>query len=136
MDNKQIPEQITYANILFFGAWIGIFIMILTYVVYATGLITPHVDIMLIIQNWDKGVDEYMHITNSPRGWEWLTLLDKSDYLNFVGLVLIALLTIVCYLFLMVGYKKKKDWIYFFICLFEIIVLAFAASGILDAGGH
>ena len=50
--------------------------------------------------------------------------------------VFLALLPILCYLFLIVGYGKRKDWIYFVICLAEVVVLVLAASGILGSGGH
>jgi len=133
---KPMSEQITYANLLFIGAWTGIVLMLITYFLYVAGIISPHVDIALIIQNWDKGVDEYLKITHTPPGWGWLTLLTKGDFLNFIGLTLIAVLTIICYLFLVVGYKKRNDWVYFFICLTEIVVLTLAASGILGTGGH
>ena len=133
---KPMPEQITYANLLFVGAWIGILLMLITYFIYLTGILPPLVDVTVITQNWDKGVDEFLAITHSPHGWGWLHLMDKGDFLNFFGLVLIAVLTIICYLFLLVGYRKRKDWVYFFICLLEIAVLTFAASGILKTGGH
>ena len=131
-----MPEQMTYANLLFIGAWAGIVLMIITYVIYMTGTLSPHVDVALITQNWDKGVDEYLEITNSPHGWGWLSLINKGDFINFLGLVLIAVLTIFCYLFLIVGYGKRRDWVYFIICMMEVVVLILAASGILGTGGH
>ena len=133
---KPMNEQITYANLLFLGAWAGILLMLITYLIYITGIISPHVDISLIIQNWDKGVNEYLRITQSPHGWGWLHLLHKGDFLNYTGIVLLAVLTIICYLVLIAGYKKRKDWTYFFICVFEVAVLIVAASGILGTGGH
>ena len=98
---KPMPEQITYANLLFIGAWTGIVLMLITYFIYVTGILSPHVDVTVITQNWDKGVDEYLKITHSPRGWGWLKLLNKGDFLNFIGITLIAVLTIICYLFLL-----------------------------------
>lgn len=135
-DLKPMPEQLRYANILFIGAWIGIFLMIISYIIYLGGILSPHVDPVLIAQNWDKGIDEYLHITHSPHGWAWLNLLSRGDYANFIGLTLLAVLTIFCYFFLIVGYRKRKDWAYFFICILEVLVLALAASGILGSGGH
>ena len=131
-----MPEQITYANLLFIGACAGILIMMITYFIYITGVLSPHVDITVIIQNWDKGVDEFLKITHSPHGWGWVTLMNKGDFLNFIGMVLLAVLTIFCYLFLIIGYGKRRDWTYFFICLTEVAVLTLAASGILGTGGH
>jgi hypothetical protein len=133
---KPMPEQITYANLLFIGAWTSILLMLITYFIYANQLLPPHVDFKMITQNWDKGVDRYLQITQSPHGWGWVRLLHKGDFLNFLGLVFISVLTIFCYLFLVVGYKKRKDWAFFFISLCEIGVLVLAASGILGSGAH
>lgn len=131
-----MPEQIGYANILFFGAWGGIIIMAVSYLLYVTGIIEPHIDINLVIQNWDKGVHDFMHITHSPDGWSWFGLLGKGDYLTFIGVALLAALTIFCYLFLVVGFARTRDWIYCTICVLEICVLSLAASGIFGSGGH
>ncbi|MFC1821720.1 DUF1634 domain-containing protein [Thermodesulfobacteriota bacterium] len=133
---KPMPEQIFYANLLFIGAWTGIALMIITYFLYVAGIISPHVDITVITQNWNKGVDEYLSISHSPHGWGWIKLLNKGDFLNYLGLVFIAVLTIICYIFLIIGYRKRKDWAYFAISLIEVLVLVLAASGILGVGGH
>lgn len=130
------PYQIRYANVLSTGAWLGILLMMITYFIYATGMVSPHVEVAMVTRNWDKGVDEFLRITRTPHGWGWLALLYKADFLNFIGLVLLAVLTMICYLFLIVGFKKEKDWVYFAISVLEVAVLAVAASGILGTGGH
>ncbi len=133
---KPMPEQIAYANILFIGAWTGIVLMVITYLIYIGGILQPHVEVTLITQNWDKGVDEFLEMTHSPHGWGWITLLGKGDFLNFLGVGLLAVLTTVCYLLLIAGYKKRRDWAYFVIAILEVAVLSLAASGILGTGGH
>jgi hypothetical protein len=45
-------------------------------------------------------------------------------------------MTIICYLVLVRGYSRQKDWIFMAIAVLEIVVLSIAASGILGAGGH
>jgi len=45
-------------------------------------------------------------------------------------------MTIVCYLVLVRGYFRQKNWIYTVIAILEIVVLSLAASGILGRGGH
>ncbi|WP_456325877.1 DUF1634 domain-containing protein [Desulfonauticus submarinus] len=133
---KPLPQQITYSNILFWGAWGGIALMTLTYILYVFHILPPHVDVNLVVQNWDKGVQEYMQITNSPHGWGWIFLLHKGDFINFLGIAMLALLTIVCYLVLIVGYLKVKDKLYATLAFLEVLVLTLAASGILGSGGH
>ena len=135
-DLKPSREQLLYANILFIGAWGGIAILFVTYFLYATGVVAPHVDKMAVIQHWGQGVHEYLVATNSPQGWGWVALLGKGDFMNFIGLVLLAAMTIFCYFFLIKGYGRQKDYTYMIICALEVLVLLVAASGILGSGGH
>ena len=133
---KTTPEQLVYAKLLFLGAWTGIFLMITTYIIYITGVLPAHVDINLIPQHWDKGVQEYLALTNSPQGWGWVALLGKGDFLNFIGIALLAVLTIICYMTLIPAYIKKKETALTIICILEVLVLSVAASGLLGSGGH
>jgi len=133
---KAQPEQLVYANLLFLGAWGGIFIMIATYIIYITGVLPAHVDINSIPLHWGKGVNEYLAITGSPHGWGWAALLHKGDFLNFIGMALLAVMTIICYLTLIPAYIKKKETALTIICILEVLVLSAAASGLLGSGGH
>ena len=129
-------EQIIYANLLLMGMVSGIVIMIITYTIYVTGLLPSYVDMHIISANWGKGVHEYLEITHSPQGWGWFSLLGKGDFINFIGFTLLGTLTIICYLVLVRGYYRGKNWIFATISVLEIIVLSLAASGILGSGGH
>ena len=135
-DLQPSQEQIIYANFLVIGVWAGIVILVATYAIYVTGILPAHVDMSLIPQLWGKGVSEYLEMTRSPHGWGWITLLSKGDFLNYIGFAFLALMTIVCYLVLVRGYSRQKDWIYATIAVVEIVVLSVAASGILGSGGH
>ena len=132
---KASREQIIYANLLIIGVWAGIFILVATYAIYLTGILPSHVELSIIPTIWGKGVGEYLEITHSPHGWGWVTLLTKGDFLNYIGLALLALMTIVCYLVLVRGYIRQKNWIFTVIALLEIVVLSVAASGLLGSGG-
>jgi hypothetical protein len=133
---KASREQIIYANLLVIGVWAGIFILVATYAIYVTGLLPSHVEISLVPALWGKGVSEFLEITHSPHGWGWVPLLARGDFLNYIGFALLALMTIVCYLVLVRGYIRQKNWIFTVIALLEIVVLSLAASGILGTGGH
>ena len=135
-DLQPSREQIIYANLLIIGVWAGIIILVATYVIYVTGILPAHVDMSLISQLWGKGVGEYLEMTHSPHGWGWAALLSKGDFLNYIGFAFLALMTIVCYLVLVRGYSRQKDWMFAAIAVLEIVVLSVAASGILGAGGH
>jgi hypothetical protein len=133
---KPSREQIIYANLLLMGMLAGIIIMMITYAIYLTGLLPAHVDLQVISANWGKGIHDYLEITHSPVGWGWAALLLKGDFLNYIGFALLGLMTIFCYLVLVRGYFRKKDWIFAVISILEILVLSLAASGILGSGGH
>ncbi len=129
-------EQIIYANILVIGVWSGIAILFTTYFIYVLGWLPPHVDTTMVTQLWGKGVNEYLELTHSPHGWGWVSLVGKGDFLNYLGFVLLAMMTVICYIVLLKGYLAKKDWIYASIAFLEILVLSLAASGIFGSGGH
>jgi hypothetical protein len=135
-DLQPSREQIIYANLLIIGVLAGLIILVTTYAIYVTGILPAHIDISLIPELWGKGVGEYLEITHSPHGWGWVPLLAKGDFLNYIGFVLLALMTIFCYMVLVRGYIRQKNWIFTVIAILEIVVLSVAASGILGSGGH
>jgi len=135
-DLQPTREQIIYANFLIIGVWAGIVILVLTYVIYVTGILPAHVEMSLIPKLWGKGVSEYQQMTHSPHGWGWVSLLARGDFLNYIGFALLALMTLICYLVLVRGYSRQKDWLFAAIAALEIVVLSLAASGVLGVGGH
>jgi len=136
-NNVKVPkEQQIYAEILFYGAWGGIAIMCITFIIYLSGIMKPYVPIDTVQNLWHLPSKEFIKILNIPEGWGWVHLLGKGDFLNFLGIALLGLLTIVAYLTLVFAYFKKGDKIYATIAVVEILVLLLAASGILGSGGH
>jgi hypothetical protein len=133
---KPSQDQIIYANLLIIGVWVGLAVLLLTYAIYLFEILPMHVSRSLIPTVWDKGVGEYLEITRSPHGWGWITLLGKGDFLNYIGFALLGLMTLMCFIVLLRGYLRQKNWIFSTIAFLEILVLALAASGILGTGGH
>lgn len=134
--DKTPKEQVLYANILFYGCWSGLAIMIVTYLIYVFGILDPHVSMDVVTRSWFYPVHEYLTAGQVPVGWGWATLLHKGDFLNFLGIALLASMTLVCYIPLVLAYLKKKDMLFAVISAAEILVLTFAASGIVSSGGH
>ena len=131
------PEQTAYANLLFWGSWIAILIMLITYFVYISGIVEPFVPLRDISQYWTQPVHSYVEKTGIPTGWGWIVLLGKGDFLNFVGIVILAAMTAICFITsLAPAYFRKKDWAFLGIVILEVLVLSLAASGILGSGGH
>ena len=78
--------------------------------------------------------DDFLHMEHPPTGWAWVGMLDKGDFLNFVGIAILAGVTILCYLAIVPTLLRKKDNAYLAMALVEVLVLALAASGILAVG--
>ena len=130
------PEQNAYADLLFYGCWIGLAVMFLTYMSYVTGLVSPHVPLAEMPEYWGKPVAHYLEVARVPTGWGWTSLLSQGDFLNFLGIVLLAGLSIICYLRVIPSLYRKKDTIMAVIATAEVLVLLFAASGIVGGGAH
>ena len=133
---KAAPEQIRYANLLFFGCWGGLLLLFITYSLYVSGIMNPHIPLNEVSKYWGMSVDEYLHIAHVPHGWGWMSMVGKGDFLNFIGVAFLAGLTIIGFLTLVPAYIKKKDFIFAVLCMLEVIVLTVAASGIFGSGGH
>jgi uncharacterized membrane protein len=133
---KAPPEQITYANLLFYGSWAAIAILLITFFVYVTGVLDSYIPINEVSQYWTMPVSQYVQEANVPTGWGWATLLGKGDFLNFIGIVLLAGMTIVCYIVILPYYVKKKDIAFVVLIILEVLILCLGASGIFGTGGH
>lgn len=133
---KGTEEQLAYAKILNIGMRTGLLMLVITFFVYLTGILTPHIPINELPQYWGMPVHEYLKATGINSGWAWTDLVGKGDFLNFIGIAFLSGLTILCYIRIVPILLRKKDIVYCILAIIEILVLAFAASGILKTGGH
>lgn len=90
-------EQQIYARWLEAGTRIGLGLLVATFTIYALALLDPLVSHQRLAELWTLSVDRYIAATGAPTGWNWLRFLGKGDYLNFVGIALLALVTVACY---------------------------------------
>lgn len=133
---KASGEQMLYANILNKGMIVGILVLLVTYAIYMAGLLPTLVPVEDVPKYWSMSVAAFTHELGTPTGWGWANYLGKGDYLNFVGIAMLAAVTILCYAAIVPGLLRKKDTVLVVIVILEILVLCFAASGILKSGGH
>ncbi len=129
------PLQMRYAGVLEKGMYIGLAVLFITYIIYVLGIMKPYVPINELSQYWGKNVHDYLEHANIKAGWHWLGMLRYGDFINFIGIVILAGVTIICYLSILPFLLKDKDKIYTVLVLLEVIILSLAASGIL-AFGH
>jgi hypothetical protein len=133
---KATEEQVAYAKLLDIGMKSGLLAVIITFIIYITGVLSPHVPVNDLPKYWSMPVKEYLEATHIHPGWSWLGMVGKGDFLNFIGIAFLAGVTILCYIRIIPILFRKKDQVYGIIAVIEVLVLALAASGILRAGGH
>jgi len=133
---KATEEQVAYAKLLDLGMKAGFVMLLVTFAVYVSGLLSPAVPLQDVPKYWGLSVHDYLVATGNQAGWAWIGMLNKGDYLNFTGIAFLAGVTILCYLRIVPVFLRKKDTIYVVLALLEVIVLSFAASGIIRGGGH
>ncbi|MCL2338224.1 MAG: DUF1634 domain-containing protein [Firmicutes bacterium] len=136
-DNVETPpEQVAYAHLLQYCSWIGIVVLSVTFLLYITGILTPFIPPSDMPLYWHLPVNKFLAATHDPRGWDWVLLWNRGEYLSLFGIVFLAGLTIIGYLFLLLpAYLRKKDWIYTAIVAVEVILLVLAASGLIVIAG-
>jgi len=133
---KATEEQIAYAKLLDVGMKVGLVALIITFIIYLSGILTPHIPVNDLPKYWGLSVHKYLEATHIPHGWAWLGMIGKGDILNFVGIAFLAGITIFCYLRIIPIFFRKKDKVYGVLAILEVLVLLLAASGILKSGGH
>jgi hypothetical protein len=129
-------EQLVYANILEKGMLLGLVLVVVLYAVYVTGLLKPYVPMNSITSCWKLNVHDYLQQCNIHAGWAWLSLISYGDFINFIGIAVLAGVTIVCFLAIVPVLWKENDKLYAAFAVAEALILGVAASGILGSGGH
>jgi hypothetical protein len=129
-------EQIRYARVLEKGMLLGLLVLFLSFLLYVSGGLEPFIPLDEIADYWSTDVKTYLDRAGVEGGWSWIGLLGYSDFLIFVGIALLAGVTIFCYLAIVPILWRSQDGIYVALAIIEVIVLSVAASGILGTGGH
>ncbi len=133
---KASEEQLIYAKILNTGMWFGLAVLTTTFLMYMFGVLSNFVPIVDLPKYWGMKAKDYIHTLHAPTGWGWVAYVGNGDYLNFVGIAILAGLTILCYLAIIPTLSRKKDTAYLVIAIVEVAVLLLAASGLMKTGGH
>ena len=134
-DKKKKDSGISgiYADVLGKGRLIGIIFLFFTYIIYLFSIVKPYIPVDQLQKLWSLNINEFLEQTKISTGWNWISMLGYSDYMNFVGITILAGITIVSYLSIIPKLFKNKDFIYLGIAVMEVIVLVSAASGFLTA---
>ena len=130
------PDQVLYARVLEIGMYLGLLCLLITFAVYVSGVMEAYIPLDDLPKHWGKNVHDYLHEAGIKPGWSWVTMLRYGDFLNFIGISILAGVTIVCYGTIIPMLMRKRDFVYAILAAVEVLVLVTAASGILAVGGH
>jgi hypothetical protein len=128
------PEQLLYARILEIGMYIGLLVLFVTFGLYAFGIVDPYIPLDKISNYWSMNVNDYLKHAEIKAGWAWLGMLKYGDFINFIGVAILAGVTIICYAAIVPTLLKNNDKVYAILAVLEVIILSAAASGILAVG--
>jgi len=128
-----MTEQQTYADWLDTGTRIGFVVLVATFIVYASGIASPHVQFADLPKYWGLPIDEYLAATGAPTGWGWLALASQGDYMNFTGIAVLGAITMACYARILPMLLARGEWLYATLAIAEIAILAASASGLIGA---
>lgn len=132
-----IPEEKTaYADLLEHGVMFGLIILVATFFVYVSGTLSPQVPLDELNKYIIMSASEYSKAIGLGTGWSWMSFLNKGDYINFIGIAFLSLVTILAYAVIIPIFFKKGNKVYAAMAILEIIVLVSAASGIFGSAGH
>lgn len=134
-DDRMPQEQLLYARWLDWGTRAGLALLAGSFAAYALGLAAPHVPFDQLARAWSLPVDQYRAAVAAPAGWGWLALAARGDYMNYFGVVVLALSTLACYLLALPAFLARGQRAYALIAAWQVLVLAIAAAGVLG-GAH
>jgi hypothetical protein len=128
------PEQILYAKILEWGMYSGLLILFITFGLYTFGIMDPYIPMDKISNYWSMNVHDYLEHAGIKDGWGWVGMITYGDFVNFIGIAILAGVTIICYAAIVPTLLKNKDIVYAILAVLEVVILSAAASGILAVG--
>ena len=128
------PEQRLYAAWLDVGTKIGFVALVVTFFLHVFELVPPGIALEHLPRYWHLPVDEFLRLTGAPTGWAWIVRLGEGDLLNFLGVAILAFVTVACYARVLPLFARAGDRRFVAICVAEIAVLLAAAWGLGGAG--
>jgi hypothetical protein len=128
------PEQLRYARVLEIGVRIGFVLLVAAFVAYIAGILPAHVALDRLPDLWTLPAHEYTVQAAVPRGWGWVRLLHRGEWLAQGAIAVLAGVSIVCFAALVPLYRARGDRLYLALAILEIAVLGLAASGLLTMG--
>jgi hypothetical protein len=127
--------QLDYASVLSLTSTVGMVLIAAGYFAYISGLLPAAVTAEEVSLHWHLKASEFHKVVHFPAGWEWTGYLGLGDVLSYASINYLALVTVICLVWIIPSFIREKDRIYTLLTFFQVFVLLFAAAGIVS-GGH
>lgn len=128
------PEQVRYALWLAWGTRLGLGLLVVAFILYMSGLVTPHVPIERLPSLWGESAANLLRETGLRPGWGWAASVHRADMLNVAAIAWLASCSIPCLAAVVPVFRAQGERVFVVSCVLQIAVLALAASGVLAVG--
>lgn len=122
-----------YARCVEVGIALALGLIGLELAAYVTGALSPYIALHDLPRYWSMPLKEYLAAARVPSGWGWLALVWKGDYLNFVGIALLASIPAAGCIALLRAYARRGERAYAAFAAAQVLLLLAAASGLLNS---
>ena len=129
---ENASEQQLYARIVYHMNHLGLFVLVVGFVLYLTGMLAPHVPLEDIHKYWSLPLEQYLEKTGAPTGWQWISELGYGDAAPLLGVAVLASITIVCYLVLFFRFLQRGIRPLVAITLIELFLMLLSASNLIQ----
>jgi hypothetical protein len=121
-----------YASCMAKGTSVAMVLIVAELLAYLSGALSPYVPLRDLPALWGMPMKEFLATARVPSGWGWIALVGRGDYVNFIGIALLASVTIACYLLALRRFVARHDRLYAALAAGQILVLLAAASGLIS----
>ena len=129
---ENASEQQLYARIVYHMNHLGLFVLVVGFVLYLPGMLAPHVPLEDLPKYWSLPLDQYLEKTGTPTGWQWISELGYGDAAPLLGVALLASITIVCYFVLFFKFLKRGIRPLVAITVIELFLMLLSASNLIQ----
>ena len=131
-DFENAAEQQLYARIVYHMNHLGLFVLVVGFVLYLTGMLAPNVPLEDLHKYWSLPLDQYLEKTGAPTGWQWISELGYGDAAPLLGIAILASITIVCYLVLFFKFLRRGIRPLVAITVIELFLMLLSASNLIQ----
>lgn len=131
---SQPEEQLLYARLLAAGSRLGLVLLVLSFGVYLTGWLQPHVPLEQLPQLWQHPAHRFRDLAGMPAGWGWLALVHRADIAGLAGIAVLAGCSLPALLALVPVFLRRGERAAAVLSAAVAVVVLLAASGLMSQG--